>query len=265
LEDIAFEKAGIIKKGVPVILGNQAPEVQKVIEKIATSKDAPLLQIEKDWTSKISVGEEMSLRYEDKVGALKLPPPALFGEHQVYNAGQAIAILRHQEKLPINEAAIKAGLDWVRWPARLQFLGGTEYSELLPEGASIWLDGGHNPLAARHLKLFFNSLDSVEQPFYLIIGMMDGKDLKGFVRPFCSLAKAVYAVPIENQGGAISPSQLGATISDEGLSGRIARDVPSALRAIGAETHEEKPPVVLITGSLYLAGIVLGNLGLYPG
>ena len=264
IEDIAREKAGIIKKEVPLILANQTAAVLEVISKEVDAKDAPILMANKDWSTKLLISEDINLLYEDKAGQLVLPTPSLLGEHQIANAGQAIAILRHQEKLPINDSSIKAGLDWVRWPARLQFLGDCKYSDKLPLGAKIWLDGGHNPLAAIQLKAFFSSLDGVDDPFYLVAGMMEEKDIKGFLKPFRSMVKAFYSVPIKGQVGAAQPSKVAAIASGVGLPGRVAKDVPSAIRAIGAETHADKPPVILITGSLYLAGVVLKDLEIFP-
>jgi dihydrofolate synthase / folylpolyglutamate synthase len=104
----------------------------------------------------------------------------------------------------------------------------------------------------------------VEEPFYLIAGMMEGKDIKGFLRPFRSLVKAFYSVPIKCQVGAMAASEVAAIANGEGLPGRIAKCVPSALKAIGAESHEGRPPIVLITGSLYLVGEVLKDLEIYP-
>jgi dihydrofolate synthase/folylpolyglutamate synthase len=264
IEDIAKEKAGIIKKEIPLVLAEQSAEVYDVISEKATLNDAPLLKFGENWTTRLLLGNNIKLLYEDKMGKLLLPTPSLVGAHQVANAGQAIAILRHQEKLSINEASIKTGLECVKWPARLQLLGDCKMASILPKGSIVLLDGGHNPSAAIKLKAFCAGLNHPKETFYLIAGMMEGKDLEGFLKPFSSLAKACYSVSIKGQNASVSPSKLAVIASEVGLPGRIAKDVPSAIKAISAESHEGRPPVILITGSLYLAGEVLKEIGEFP-
>ena len=261
LSQIATEKAGIIKKGQPVVCAPQPVAVQAIIAQAAKSREAPLLSFGRDWHVEISPTNADEIIYEDNMGQLNLPLPSLNGDHQIRNAGQAIAILRHQNVFNVPSAAIKAGLDWVRWPARLQCLDDTAFANLLPSGASVWLDGGHNPAAARTLKAFFRDLDTQASPFYMVIGMLAGKDAHRFIKPFCALAKGVIAVPIQDQKKSRPPAEIAAEASALGVSGKIARDVPAALRAIAKESDDAKPPTVLITGSLYLAGEVLKQIG----
>lgn len=261
LSQIATEKAGIIKQGHAVVCAPQPVAVQAIIAQIAKSRESNLMVFGRDWHVEPSTADDNEITYEDNMGKLTLPHPSLKGEHQIRNAGQAIAIIRQQTVFNIPDAAIKAGLDWARWPARLQSLNETPFSPLLPKGSNLWLDGGHNPAAARSLKDFFRNLDTDKSPFYIVLGMLSGKDAHRFIKPFCSMAKGLYAVPIQNQKKVRPPAEIAAEASALGISGKIARDVPSALRAISTACEGGPAPTVLITGSLYLAGEVLKQVG----
>jgi len=260
LSEIAAEKAGIIRPSTPVICAPQPVAVQAVIAQTAKSRHAPLLIFGRDWHVERAPDDIDNLIYEDKHGKLVLPVPSLRGEHQIRNAGQAVAILRHQNIFRIPQAAIRAGLDWARWPARLQSLNETPLMDGLPVGAEVWLDGGHNPAAARSLKTFFQKMDPETSEFYMVIGMLAGKDAHRFLKPFRGLAEAIYAVPIAGQNKTRPPAEMAAEATALGISGRMAKDVPSAIKAIAQISNKGKTPRILITGSLYLAGEVLRYL-----
>ena len=260
LSEIAAEKAGIIRPSTPVVSAPQPVAVQAILAQTAKSRHAPLLTFGRDWHVERAPDDEDNLVYEDKDGKIVLPIPSLRGEHQIRNAGQVVAILRNQNLLRIPEAAVRAGLDWARWPARLQSLSDTPLMDLLPVGSEVWLDGGHNPAAARTLKAFFQKMDPETTEFFIVIGMLSGKDAHRFLKPFRGLAEAVYAVPIAGQQKTRPPAEMAAEATALGISGRMAKDVPAAIRAIAKANKSGKAPRVLITGSLYLAGEVLQHL-----
>ncbi len=174
LAAIAGEKAGIMKPGVVVATGLQAPAVRDVLRAEARSVGARLLERGRDWTI---LRTDAGLIYEDVAGALALPPPALPGPHQVDNAGIAIAAVRAGVRLP--DDAIASGLATATWPARLQRLHG-RLSAMLPYGWELWLDGGHNPGAGLALA---GHLAASDQPTHLIVGMKKGKDFEQFPPP----------------------------------------------------------------------------------
>lgn len=256
LADIAAEKAGIIKPGVPVVVSRQPAAVERVIRDVAKELRAPLRSCPTDWRVRPGKLEEEFI-FEDRQAKILFPRPRLAGEHQLLNAGQAIAMLRAQTELKVTEAALRAGLDWARWPARLQRIDSGKLSDLLPAGGELWLDGGHNRAAGKVLKHFFRSVETEQTPFYLVTGMMNGKDAGGFLKNFAGLAHSVYAVSVPGEAGAMPSAQVAAAASGVGLQGKMARDVPAALRAIAEISRADNPPVVLVTGSLYLAGEVL--------
>lgn len=265
LSDIAREKAGIIKPQAPVILGPQLGIVEQVVRRTARQQAAPLYAYGRHWRAGMRTGKngETRLVYKDELSALDLPAPALSGPHQASNAGTAIALLRHQSAVAIPEAAIRAGLGWVRWPARLQRLAGGPLAARLPKGSELWLDGGHNPAAARALKEAFFRLDTAAQPFILIVGMQANRDPLEFLLPFAGMAEAVYGVAAKNVDAPLPAAQIAAAATDLGLNGRVAANPAGALDAI-ARNSGGRPVVVLICGSLYLAGEVLAATGMPP-
>lgn len=263
LADIAAEKAGIIKAGVPVVVSRQPAAVERVIRDVARKLRAPLHSCPADW--RVRPGKlEQEFIFEDRRAKILLPRPRLPGEHQLLNAGQAVAMLRAQGTLKVPEAALRAGLDWARWPARLQRIDSGPLSELLPVGGELWLDGGHNRAAGKVLRRFFRNVETEHTPFYLVAGMMGGKDAGGFLKNFAGLARSVYAVTVPGEEGALPAADMAAAASAAGLQGKLARDVPSALKAIAGVSRQGNPPVVLVTGSLYLAGEVLRLSGQEP-
>ena len=263
LEEIAAEKAGIIKHKVPLIVGPQPKEVRAIIEKIAEKNDVKPLFYGDAWHCEQKPKEEGFL-YENWRSTLDLPRPSLTGDHQVMNAATAITVAHAQKAVVIPDAAVKAGLGWVRWPARLQNLNGSDLHKKLPEGSDLWLDGGHNPAASQTLKNFIRTIDPVERSVTLIIGMMANKDIAGYYKPLTSLVNRVIAVNIPGEDGAASAAHLASIATDMGISGIIAKDVEAAVHMIASTARPGRTPFVLIGGSLYLAGQVLRETGLYP-
>ncbi len=142
--EIAYQKAGIVKKNVPVIVGPQHEEALEVIETEARKLHAPVIAHGQHW----HVSEERNrLIYQDETGLLDLPKPNLRGPHQYGNAGMAIAALRH---LGFGEEACEAAVTKAYWPARMQRLKTGPLVEMAPD-AELWLDGGHNPAAGAAL------------------------------------------------------------------------------------------------------------------
>ncbi|MFQ5533507.1 MAG: bifunctional folylpolyglutamate synthase/dihydrofolate synthase [Sphingomonadales bacterium] len=251
LAAIAGEKAGIIKPGVPVVVGPQDPSVLTVIKDKARQVGAPVFAEGEDW--RVQPAEGGRFRYRDSRGELELASPSLRGAHQMWNAGLAIAALRHFPSCEPDPKAIAAGLGTAAWPGRLQRLEEGPLPSLLPEGSELWLDGGHNPAAAEILCAYFRD----KKPLHLIVGMMASKSVNDFLAPFQPLVVTLHAVAIPGEKGCIPPSDLVAIASHQGISARSSDGVESALAEIAANCNACAPPTVVICGSLYLAGTVL--------
>jgi dihydrofolate synthase/folylpolyglutamate synthase len=261
LARIAGEKAGIIKRNVPVIVAEQLSEALDVIERRAQQLRAPLHAFGQQWHVNV---ERNRLVYQDERGLMDLAAPKLFGRHQFYNAGLAIATLRAQDALRIDAAAFEAGVINAEWPARMQRLSSGALLEMAPQGAELWLDGGHNADGGRVIAAALGDLEErVSRPLVVIAGMMADKDAGAFLANFAGLTRHIMAVPIPENDNAMSPDMLADAARKLGMRVDTAGAVEAALRAL-TRLAWEVPPRILITGSLYLAGHVLALNGTLP-
>ncbi|SFL18335.1 bifunctional folylpolyglutamate synthase/dihydrofolate synthase [Shimia haliotis] len=246
---IAAEKAGIIKRGVPVIVGPQPDEAMDVIEATAARLGAPLIAYGQHW----HVYEERGrLVFQDETGLVDLPLPALPGAHQIQNAGAAIAALRH---LGCDEAACEAAVRDVFWPARMQRLKTGPLVDAAPE-AELWLDGGHNAAAGQALGAHLATLP--ERPTHLICGMLNTKDVGGYMAPLAARAASLHAVSIPGEAATLSAAETAEAAREAGMRAFEAESVEAALAAVVATDPNAR---VLICGSLYLAGHILRSNG----
>lgn len=250
LAEIASAKAGIIKPGVPVVVGPQHEAALDVIQAEAEAIGAPAFIEGQDWQV---WGENGRLIYQDTDGLLDLPLPRLPGRHQIANAGTAIAMLR-RSRFAVEEVAFVRGLREVVWPGRLQRIDKGPLVEVLAPGSELWLDGGHNPSAGAVVADLFADLNGrAPLPLVMIVGMLTTKDVAGFLSAFAPLAPRVMAVPIEGEPAARSADDLAAAAQRTG----IQAEVHPSFRAALAACARAEPARVLICGSLYLAGQVL--------
>ena len=241
---IAGEKAGLIKRGVPVVVGPQKDESMAVIEETAARLGAPIFAYGQHW----HVTEERGrLIYQDENGLLDLPLPALAGPHQIQNAGAAIAALRVLGK---DEAACEAAVTQVEWPARMQRLSGKLAQAAAP--AELWLDGAHNPHAARAIAATLQR--QVDKPTYLICGMLNTKDITGFMAPIAPLVQSLIALTIPGEANTLPAEETAAAATAAGIPATTAESVEEAIATIKAKDPNAR---ILICGSLYLAGHIL--------
>lgn len=262
LGKIAAEKAGIIKRGVPLISALQQAAAEDVIEQQARRLQAPMHVGGQHWHVSMEHGR---LVFQDDRGLLDLPAPRLFGRHQFDNAGLAIATLRAIDGLKIPVAAYETGVAKAEWPARMQRLASGALVKLAPAQSEVWLDGGHNPDCGRVVAAALGDLEErVSRQLVVIIGMMANKDAAAFLANFAGMTRHIIAVPIPDHENAYEPSALADAGRHLGMRIETAPGVAEALRAI-ARLSYETPPRILITGSLYLAGDVLRENGTLPG
>jgi len=253
LPGIAAEKAGILKAGARGIVARQSEEAMAVIEAVAHSLEdgrvaSPLTVMGVDFDA---WAERGGMVFQDQEQFLDLPAPALAGAHQIDNAALAVAAAL---ELDLPEAAIAEGLRTVRWPARMQRLNAGPYGEMARAAeAELWLDGGHNPHAARALAEAIAARQaSAPRPLALIVGMLANKDSAGFFEALKGSGAHVFTVGFD--GAAAEPEALAAVARGHGLGAQAAESVEAALeRALRLGAGR-----VVICGSLYLAGEVLG-------
>ena len=249
LPEIAGEKAGIIKRLVPVVVGPQEPEGMDVIEARALRLGAPVLAYGQQW----SVSEERGrLIYQDENGLLDLPLPNLPGPFQIFNAGAAIAALRALGK---DQAACEAAVTSAFWPARMQRLRFGPLVEAAPE-VELWLDGGHNPAGGAAVADTLARMPARET--HLICGMLNTKDVRGYMRPLAPHVTRLHAVSIPGEKNTLPAEATCEAATAVGIKAVTAASVAAALAQIVADCPTAR---VLICGSLYLAGGVLRENG----
>jgi len=249
LTEIAGEKAGIIKRGCPVVVAPQHEESLAVIEAKIASMGAPALIAGQHWHAR---AEHDRLVVEDETGLLDLPLPTLRGPHQVPNAGAAVVALRH---LGFGAAACEAAVTKAHWPARMQRLK-TGPLVRIAGPAELWLDGGHNPAAGAALAETLRGLPP--RSTRMICGMLKTKDVEGYLAPLAGTVDSLHAVAIPGETATLPAADTAAAARAVGLEAQVAPSIEAALAAIVAETPDCR---VLISGSLYLAGAVLRENG----
>ena len=249
LAKIAGEKAGIIKRGVPCIVGPQADEALEVIEARAAALGAPLIAQGQHWHA---FAERGRLVFQDDTGLLDLPLPNLPGAHQIENAGAALAALR---ALNIGDVAFDAAVTQAQWPARMQRLQHGPLIEAAPK-AELWLDGGHNAAAGLALAQHLATLP--KRPTHLICGMLNTKDITGYLSPLAAHSDSLIAVSIPGEANTLPAEETAHQSHLVGLTATTAESVLDAVRTIAADDPQAR---ILICGSLYLAGAILRENG----
>ena len=254
IEEIAGEKAGIMKPGIPCLVAAQTRKGARILTAKADATGTPLVLEGKDWFV-LSRGQKFSYRSGETIR--DLPIPSLTGKHQLRNAGHAIAVADRLQGFEISDAAIAEGLGAARWPARLQRLHRGPLAELLPEGWELWLDGGHNPAAGKVLA--DHTRNWRDRPLHLVFGMMTGKDPIGFLKPLESVAASLRGIPIPNENGSLPGEKAALAAEYLGIEAETAESVQAAIRSVTEKC--EIPARILICGSLYLAGYILRDNG----
>jgi len=254
LGEIAGEKAGILKPGVPCIVGQQSGEALEVIQDKADRIGAPLLIHGQDWIVRTEHGRVV---YEDDRGLLDLDPPVLTGAHQIHNAGVAIAALR---LLGIDDLACQRALRDVHWPARMQQLAAGPLVEQLPKGVELWLDGGHNAAAGEAIAAILDDWHGQGKTGVSVIaGMLETKSAADFLRPIGPRISGMRTVVIPASDASFEAGALSEIAQGLGIASSPSPSVDAALASL-LETITA-PNRILICGSLYLAGHVLKTNG----
>ena len=252
IESIAGEKAGIMKRQVPCVLGPQTDAARAVMEARAQEVHAPLVIANQDFQA---YEEHGRLVYQDDAGLLDLPLPNLIGRFQIENAGTAIAALRALDGFNIKESHIIQAVSHATWPARMQLLDQGHIADMLPDGSEVWVDGGHNASAGRAIASSLADLEErVSRPTILVLGMLASRIPQDFLKPFEGLVATIIATPISDEPNAMSAEDLAAACSDFEMDVKIATGIEDA---ISQAAGSGQPVRVLVSGSLYLAGHVL--------
>ena len=250
LKNIAREKAGIIKSGVACITAKQEPSVLKVIKHTAEDKDAPLSIEGQDWWVAIK-GNNLSIMSPE--GQINPPLPNLVGPHQIQNAGLGIVTLAALGDKRINRQAVERGIKRADWPARMQRLTRGPLCEKLPKNWELWLDGGHNPAAGEAIAATLGTI--TDRSVHLIVGLLNTKSPVEFLAPLLQYSKSLTAIEILDSDSSFSANEILEVAKKIGFQAKTAKSISTAIRKI--ITEEKLPSMILICGSLYLAGNIL--------
>ncbi|MGI9365638.1 MAG: bifunctional folylpolyglutamate synthase/dihydrofolate synthase [Rhizobiaceae bacterium] len=261
LAKIAFEKAGIIKQGTPLIIGDQQDEALEVIERQAARNRSQKMVAGQDFHG---IRENGRLVYQDQNALLDLALPRLVGEHQISNAATAIAASRafcNQQNIELTNAMVDQGIVTAEWPARMQHITHGTLIDTMPETCDVWLDGGHNPGAGRMVAQYLGDLEERDpRPLTMVCAMIDTKDSDGYFRQFETLVERVITVPIVSSDAGVNPELLADLAENAGLPAISAPSLKQALHMVDGS----EPNRVLVCGSLYLAGDMLEQNGTPP-
>ncbi|MCP4074346.1 MAG: bifunctional folylpolyglutamate synthase/dihydrofolate synthase [Hyphomicrobiales bacterium] len=256
--EIAFEKAGIIKPGCAVIIGNQPDEVREVLENIANEKKCPMMIAGQDFDYYEEAGRFI---YQDVDGLLDLPLPNLRGEHQLANSATAIAATR-LANCGIDEFAYENAMRGIYWPGRFEQLKPGKITSGFAEEMEIWIDGGHNVGAGEAISFELKSLnDARPKNLIVICAMLNTKNPQQYFAQFAALKPRIFTVPITTSEHGIPAQDLVRFARDAGMEATACEHLDVALFQAGEINGDSR---LLIAGSLYLVGEVLKKNGTLP-
>jgi len=248
IDRIIFEKTSSLLNSKIIVSKQSTSEVLNKIQKSLSNNSSEKIMFNNDYN--YSLNENGFIYYEDKYGGLKLPMPNLNGEFQISNVATAIATLRNIKNIQISENDIKNGITKIKSIARLQEIKKGKLKDLVKLN-KIYVDGSHNPLGADVLSKYLNTLDCNK---HVILGMMKNKKHTEYVNYFIGNISSITTIDIPNQTNAIKGIDLKKKL--KGFN-KISNQ-PSIQEAIKSIDIKEND-IIIITGSLYLAGEVLNQ------
>lgn len=249
LEIIAGEKAGIIKAGIPLVLGDIEPSPRDIIEGVALTKKAPVYRYGRDWFATVESDEASGMSFSYSFGkyAFSALQANLIGEHQAVNIGTAItAYILYAEKrgFEIIEANLRQALKHINWQGRMQ---------LLSTSPVVIADGAHNVHGIAALKRSLDKMYPLRKLKFLLSILAD-KDYSEMIRLICSMAETVYVAQNQSDRAATVEAQM-AEVSKHNVACKSAASVSEALAMVLSESSADD--VIIAGGSLYTVGEVI--------
>tara|TARA_Y100001949_G_C15983852_1_gene329620 strand:- start:225 stop:1496 length:1272 start_codon:yes stop_codon:yes gene_type:complete len=246
IEKIIYEKTSILLNST-IVVSKQSSD--HILEKIKNSiKENKSKKIIFNNEFSYSINENNFFYFEDEFGGIKLPYPNIIGKFQLDNIATAIAAIRDL-KLNIDDEKIKQGITKIKSIGRLQEIKKGKLKDLVKKN-KLFIDGSHNPLGAKAL---IDYLDTLNCQKHLILGMMINKDHEKYIRYFNKKISSLTVVDIPNQKNAIKRDVLKNKLKLDGIEIQSKSSIEEAINSLPLKNDE----IVLITGSLYLAGEVL--------
>ncbi|MEE2704926.1 MAG: folylpolyglutamate synthase/dihydrofolate synthase family protein [Pseudomonadota bacterium] len=250
IAEIAYEKAGIMKKNVTCLTAKQEKEALMVIEQVSKKLDLSLIYPDKDWSI---IRDVKGYIYSDHKRILTLPEPSLPGSHQIDNMGVSVAAISYLN-LYKDEKSLSKALLSVEWPGRCQKIYGGPIYDLLNDNWELWLDGGHNLDAAKALSKW---MEDYPYQNILIFGIGITKDASGFLSIISRHANIIRTVSFKDGSYSFKPEELAKLALEKGFTNSEAKDsVYEAAKSL-IPLMDNKKGRIIVCGSLYLVGEVL--------
>jgi len=256
LEQIAYEKACIMKPGRPCVVGMQTRGVYGVLSAHAQKIKAPLIQFECDFG--VSITEAGNLEYKSGSCNIATPAPSLAGYHQYINAATAIAAVSNCHSF--SDEIFRAGITSARWQGRLEKVAHGALFNTLPRSFELWLDGAHNENGAQAIAAWL--ADQPKKETFLILGMTKNRDVNKFLKHFKGLAYKIICVNVYCEPLSYPGERIPTLINDSELKNIAthATTLPEALSIIQT-AQKDAASRILITGSLFLVSDFLVENG----
>jgi len=245
IKKIIFEKTSTLLNSKIIIAKQSSNEIDRAIKDTIKNNSSKKIIFGKNYN--FTLKENGFFYFEDEFGTLKLPKPNLPGEFQLENISTAIATIRQLSSYKITDEHIKNGVTKIESIARLQELKSGKLKNLVKNN-QLLIDGSHNPLGAKVLNQYLQSMSCNK---HIILGMMSNKNHSEYMEYFKDI-KSLTTVDIPNQPNAIKGNELKNKIKNF-KNIKYQKSVQDAIKSINLEDND----IILITGSLYLAGEVL--------
>jgi dihydrofolate synthase/folylpolyglutamate synthase len=251
LKEISKEKAGIIKPNCPLIVGKQEQESLQTILSTAKELNSSAKIFGKDWQIK---KEENGFYFKGFNQELFLPNPSLIGSHQIENASVAIACILQQKKFQVNVNSILSAIEKTNWPARLQKIVTGKFFNQLPKNFELYLDGSHNQQGAKTVKEFL--LKHKEKKIYAIFSMLKDKNCHEFLKIINSEINQLFCLTIPNEPKSYQNHEILKIANEHKIKAKTAENFQECFDEI-LKSNDKNNSLIIICGSLYLAGIFL--------
>lgn len=261
LAKIAFEKGGIIKKNCPTFIGKQKPSALQTLEKQALKIGSEIKVFNQDWKiKKLKNG----FWFSGFGRQFSLPLPSLAGSHQIENAALAIAVALTQSKFQISEEHIRAALTKTFWPARLQKIDSGKFFRILPDNFDLYLDGSHNLQGAATIQRFLQgkrktSSESNPQKIFVIFSMLQDKNCEDFLKKIGNETDHLITLTIPNEPKSRKAEEILEIAKKIGIKATTAENFDEAFKKILLLGKSDEKALILVCGSLYLAGNFLAD------
>ncbi|MCF6322403.1 MAG: bifunctional folylpolyglutamate synthase/dihydrofolate synthase [Rhizobiaceae bacterium] len=256
--EIAFEKAGIIKPGYPVVIGPQTDEARAVLEEIANSNNCQMMIAGQDFDHYQEAGRFI---YQDNDGLLDLPMPGLLGIHQLSNSATAIAATRLAD-IKISEQDFENAMGNIYWPGRFERLSPGTVTGLFEDDAEIWIDGGHNEGAGEVIARELEHLNAAHpKNLTMICAMLKSKNPQTYFAHFKNLTPRVFTIPVSGTKHGFEAPELANFARQAGLDTVPCNNLDEAIHQARNNSKIER---LLFSGTLYLVGEVFAKNGTEP-